>query len=107
MKRNLTLVLKSVYYDYKTRNSKDLDSRIGEQVKIVGDIVVGKKLDLHFKDGFVFKTGALDLNGFINKYNKDNELYSIVLCTKDISFVFDISDKDFKLNIEEQLKIAL
>lgn len=107
MKRHLTLVLNSIYYDYKTRINKDLDERIGQNLKIIGEIKVGKGLELHFKDGFTFKTSGLDLNGFINKFDKEGNLYSIVLCTKDISFVFGIVDEDFKLNIEEQLKIEI
>ena len=107
MKRHLTLTLNSVVYDYKVNAIKDLDQRIGSILKIVGDIKVGKSLELHFKDGYIFKTSGLDLEGFINKFNKDNELYSIVLCTKDISFVFEIVNEDFKLNIEEQLKIEI
>lgn len=107
MKRHLTLVLNSISYDYKTRINKDLDKRIGQKLKIIGEVKVGKGLELHFKDGYTFKTSALDLEGFINKYNKDNVLYSIVLCTKEISFVFEVTNEDFELNIEEQLKIEI
>lgn len=107
MKRHLTLSLSSVVYDYKTSANKELDKRIGNSVKIIGNIQVGKSLELYFKDGFIFKTSGLDLEGFINKFDKDNNLYSIVLCTKDISFVFEISNDEFELNIEEQLKINL
>lgn len=107
MKRHLTLVLNSIYYDYRVTPSKELDKRVGEKLKILGEIKVGKGLELHFKDGYIFKTSGLELEGFINKYNKDNELYNIVLCTKDISFVFEVIKEDFKLNIEEQLKIEI
>lgn len=107
MKRHLTLKLNSVIYDYRVKTIKELDQRIGNVLKIVGEIKVGKSLELHFKDGYTFKTSGLDLEGFINKYNKDDELYSIVLCTKDISFVFEVIKEDFKLNIEEQLKIEI
>ena len=107
MKRHITLLLNTIFYDYHTKPNKDLDKRIGEQLKIVGEIKVGKGLELHFKDGYTFKTSGLDLNGFINKIDKDDNLYSIILCTKDISFVFDVVNEDFKLNIEEQLKMKL
>ena len=111
MKRELTLILKTVDYEYKVSPIKELDGRIGTKVKILGNIIVGESLTLHFEDGYSFKTKGLDINGFINEYerSKDNpynkRLKQIVLCTKDIYFIFDISDDDFKLDIEEQLSL--
>lgn len=111
MKRHLTLTLKQIQYDYNIKPTKDLDKRVGKDVKILGDIIVGKPLEFHFEDGYIFRTKGLDLNGFINEYERvdgdpnNQRLNQIVVCTKDISFIFGISDNDFKLNTEEQLSL--
>lgn len=107
MKRNLTLILKEIHEDWRAVTPKNLSKRIDKKVKVLGEIKVGGSLELYFEDGFVFKTAALDLNGFINKYDKNNNLVNIIICTKDLSFVFNISEETFDLKVDEQLKLKI
>lgn len=92
MKRHLMLELKKIYPDYSTKTPKELEIRVGKLVRIVGDIIVGKSLELHFEDGYKFKTSPLDVEGFINYYGSDDNLTDVALCTKNMAYEFKVID---------------
>lgn len=104
MKRELTFELKSIHPDYKTPMPKALEKRIGKAFKLIGDIVVGKSLEMYFEDGYIFKTAPLDLGGYIYKLDDDKVVF-VTLCTKDIAFEMDVIKKNIKIKVEEQLKL--
>lgn len=103
MKRKHTFELRSIYPDYKIVTPKELDKRLGKAFKLIGNIVVGNKLEMHFEDGFIFKTSALEIEGYI--HDRRNGLDFITLLTKDMAFELDFSEKDIKVNLEEQLSL--
>lgn len=103
MKRKHTFELRSIHPDYKTVTPKELDKRLGKAFKLIGNIVVGNKLEMHFEDGFIFKTSALEIEGYI--HDRRNGLDFITLLTKDIAFELDYSDRNIKVNLEEQLSL--
>lgn len=105
MKRELTFELKSIHPDYKTPMPKTLEKRIGKAFKLVGDIVVGKSLEMYFEDGYIFKTAPLDLGGYIYKLDDDGKVVFVTLCTKDMAFELDVVHKKIKVKLEEQLKL--
>ena len=59
MKREYTFELRSIHPDYKIVTPKELEKRLGKAFKLIGNIIVGSKLEMHFEDGFVFKTSTL------------------------------------------------
>ena len=103
MKRNNTFELRSIYPDYKIVSPKELEKRLGKTFKLIGNIAVGNKLEMHFEDGFVFKTSALEIEGYI--HDRRNNLDFVTLLTKDIAFELDYSKKDIKVVLEEQLSL--
>ena len=103
MKRKHTFELRSIHPDYKIVTPKELDKRLGKAFKLIGNIVVGNKLEMHFEDGFIFKTSALEIEGYI--HDRRNGLDFITLLTKDIAFELDYSDRNIKVNLEEQLSL--
>lgn len=106
MKRDLTLKLNKVVLDYKTKPNKQLEKRIGLDLKLLGDIKIGKGLEMYFEDGYVHKTSALEIEGFINNFDKDNNLVMITICTKEICYELLVSDnKKFNIKTEEQLSL--
>lgn len=104
MKRHLTFELKSIHPDYKTPMPKALEKRIGKAFKLIGEIKVGNKLEMYFEDGYIFKTSGLDIEGFINKLDKDGKVVFVTLCTKDMAFELNVIEKDIKIKLDEQLK---
>lgn len=105
MKRHLTFELKSIHPDYKTPMPKELEKRIGKPFKLIGEVKVGKGFEMYFEDGYTFKTSGLDIEGFVNKLDKDGNVIFVTLLTKDMSFEMDVVDKKIKVKIEEQLKL--
>ena len=105
MKRDLTFELKSIHLDYKTSMPKVLEKRIGKAFKLIGDIVVGNSLEMHFEDGYIFKTSPLDLGGYIYQLDENDKVIFVTLCTKDIAFELDVVEKKIKVKIEEQLTL--
>lgn len=105
MKRELTFELKSIHPDYKTPMPKPLERRIGKAFKLIGDIAVGKSLEMYFEDGFIFKTAPLDVEGYIYKLDSEDKVVFVTLCTKDMAFEFDVVQKKIKIKLEEQLKL--
>lgn len=105
MKRDLTFEIKSIHPDYKIAVPKELEKRIGKPFKLIGDILVGNKLEMYFEDGFIYKTSALEIEGYINERNSLGELLFVTLLTKDIAFELDIVQKEIKIVLEEQLMI--
>lgn len=103
MKREYTFELRSIHPDYKIVTPKELEKRLGKAFKLIGNIIVGSKLEMHFEDGFVFKTSALEIEGYI--HDRRNGLDFITLLTKDIAFELDYSDRNIKVNLEEQLSL--
>ena len=101
MKRKLTFRLEEIYEDWKVVTPKELLNRKGMNVKVLGQIMIGKPLHLHFKDGYVFKTAGLQTEGFINKLDIDNNLTEVTICTKELGFKLIPINTDFKLNIHE------
>lgn len=104
MKRNITFNLRSIYPDYNIKIPKELEKEIGNDFKLIGEVIAGKSLQMHFESGYVFKTGVLDLQGYITKHD-DDELVMVTLCTKDLSFEFDISTRKIKIDLKEQMNI--
>lgn len=105
MKRKLTFELKSIHPDYKTPMPKALEKRLGKAFKLVGDIVVGKNLEMYFEDGYIFKTAPLDIGGYIYKLDDEDKVVFVTLCTKDMAFEMDVIEKKINIKIEEQLKM--
>lgn len=105
MKRELTFELKSIHPDYKTPMPKVLERRIGKAFKLIGEVKVGKSLEMYFEDGFIFKTAPLDLQGYIYKLDDEDKVTFVTLCTKDMAFELDVVKKKIKVKIEEQLKL--
>ena len=105
MKRELTFELKSIHPDYKTPMPKTLEKRIGKAFKLIGEIKVGKPLEMYFEDGYVFKTAPLDLGGYIYKLDENNKVVFVTLCTKDMAFEMDVVKKRIKVKVEEQLML--
>ena len=105
MKRHLTFELKSIHPDYKTPIPKELEKRIGKQFKLIGEVKIGKGFEMYFEDGYMFKTSGLDIEGFINKLDKDGNVVFVTLCTKDMAFEMNVVDKKIKIKLEEQLKL--
>lgn len=103
MKREYTFELRSIHPDYKIVTPKELEKRLGKAFKLIGNIIVGSKLEMHFEDGFVFKTSALEIEGYI--HDRRNNLDFITLLTKDMAFELDYSNKNIKVNLEEQLSL--
>ena len=103
MKRQYTFELKRIFPDYKVRTPKDLEKRIGKSFKLLGDIKVGNKLEMHFEDGFIFKTAPLDLQGYIKKTDDYDKEVFVTLCTKDMAFEMDVVDKKINIKINEQI----
>ena len=103
MKRNYTFELRSIHPDYKIVSPKELEKRIGKAFKLIGNIVVGDKLEMHFEDGYVFKTSALEIEGYI--HDRKDDIDFITLLTKDIAFELDYSKRDIKVKLEEQLSL--
>ena len=103
MKRKHTFELRSIHPDYKIVTPKELDKRLGKTFKLIGNIVVGNKLEMHFEDGFIFKTSALEIEGYI--HDRRNGLDFITLLTKDMAFELDYSNRNIKVNLEEQLSL--
>lgn len=103
MKREYTFELRSIHPDYKIVTPKELDKRLGKTFKLIGNIVVGNKLEMHFEDGFIFKTSALEIEGYI--HDRRNGLDFITLLTKDMAFELDYSNRNIKVNLEEQLSL--
>lgn len=107
MKRNLTFELKKICPDWNIKIPKDLEKRIGSHFKLLGDIIVGNKLDMCFEDGFTYKTSELALQGYINTKDDDDNVVFVTLCTKDLCYEMDVINKKIKVKIEEQIKISL
>lgn len=105
MKRELTFELRSIHPDYKTPMPKLLEKRIGKAFKLIGDIAVGKSLEMYFEDGFIFKTAPLDIEGYIYKLDDEDKVVFVTLCTKDMAFELDVIKKNIKVKVEEQLKM--
>lgn len=105
MKREMTFELRSIHPDYKIPMPKALENRLGKALKLIGDITIGNKLEMHFEDGYVFKTSPLEIEGYINERDKLGELKFVTLLTKDMAFELDLSQKKIKLNLEEQLSL--
>lgn len=105
MKRNYTFELKRVFPDYNIKLPKDLEKRIDKYFKLIGDIKVGGKLEMHFEDGFIFKTAPLDLQGYIKKTDDDDKEVFVTLCTKDMAFEMDVVDKKLNIKLNEQLTL--
>lgn len=103
MKRNYTFELKRIFPDYKTSTHKELEKRIGKCFKLIGDIKVGNKLKMHFEDGFIFETTALDLQGYIKTTDDEGKEVFVTLCTKDMGFEMDVVHKKLKIKLNEQL----
>lgn len=103
MKRKYTFELKSIFPDYNVRTPKDLEKRLGGKFKLLGDIKVGSKLEMHFEDGFVFQTAPLELQGYITKRDYEDRVVFVTLCTKDICFELDVVDKKIDIKVNEQL----
>ena len=103
MKRSITFELRSIHPDYRIAVPKELDKRLGKAFKLIGDIIVGKGLEMHFEDGYVFKTSALEIEGYI--HDRRNGLDFVTLLTKDIAFELDYSSKKIKVQLEEQLRM--
>lgn len=103
MKREYTFELRSIHPDYKIVTPKELEKRLGKAFKLIGNIIVGSKLEMHFEDGFIFKTSALEIEGYI--HDRRNSIDFITLLTKDIAFELDYSNKNIKVNLEEQLSL--
>ena len=103
MKRNYTFELRSIHPDYKIVSPKELEKRIGKAFKLIGNIVVGNKLEMHFEDGYIFKTSALEIEGYI--HDRRDDIDFITLLTKDIAFELDYSKRDIKVKLEEQLSL--
>lgn len=106
MKRELTFELKSIHPDYNVAVPKVLEKKIGKAFKLIGDIIVGKSLEMYFEDGYVFKTAPLDLGGYIYKLDDDDKVIFVTLCTKDMAFELDVIQKKIKVKLEEQLKLV-
>ena len=106
MKRHLTFELKSIHPDYKTPMPKALEKRIGKAFKLIGDIKVGNKLTMYFEDGYIFKTESLDIHGYVNEYDDNDEVVFVTLCTKNMAFEMDVVKKKINVKIEEQLTMA-
>ena len=106
MKRNYTFVLRRVFPDYNVRLPKDLEKRLGKSFKLLGDIKVGSKLEMHFEDGFVYTTAPLDLQGYITKRDCKDKVIFVTLCTKDMAFEMDVVDKKLNINLIEQMAFA-
>ncbi|GAA0093002.1 hypothetical protein UT300009_30320 [Paraclostridium bifermentans] len=105
MKRHLTFNLKAVHPDYNIKIPKDLQKRVEKPFKLLGDIKVGKGLEMHFEDGFIFKTSALELQGYVKQIDdEDNEKF-VTLCTKDLAFEMDVIKKKIKVKTIEQLSL--
>lgn len=105
MKRHLTFNLKAVYPDYKVKIPKDLEKRVNKSFKLLGKIEVGKGLEMHFEDGFIFKTTGLDLQGYaIERDDEENEKF-VTLCTKDLAFEMEVICKKIKVKTIEQLSL--
>ena len=103
MKREYTFELRSIHPDYKIVTPKELEKRLGKAFKLIGNIIVGSKLEMHFEDGYVFKTSALEIEGYI--HDRKDDIDFITLLTKDIAFELDYSNKNIKVNLEEQLSL--
>lgn len=103
MKREYTFELRSIHPDYKIVTPKELENRLGKALKLIGDITIGNKLEMHFEDGYVFKTSPLEIEGYIN--DSRNGLDFVTLLTKDMAFEFDYSSKNIKVKLEEQLSL--
>lgn len=106
MKRKYTFELKRIFPDYNIKLPKDLEKRIGKCFKLIGDIKAGSKLEMHFEDGYVFKTTPLDLQGYITKRDYDDKVIFVTLCTKDISFEMAVVEKKININLIEQITFA-
>ncbi len=106
MKRNYTFELKRVFPDYKTRMPKELEKRIGKKFKLIGEVKVGSKLEMHFEDGFVFTTAPMDLQGYITKRDYEDKVMFVTLCTKDLAFEMDVVEEKININLIEQLAFA-
>lgn len=105
MKRHLTFNLKAVYPDYNVKTPKDLEKRVNKSFKLLGEIKVGKGLEMHFEDGFIFKTSGLDLQGYaIERDDEDNEKF-VTLCTKDLAFEMEVVHKKIRVKMVEQLSL--
>ena len=98
MKRNLTFELRRLFPDYNTKLPKELENRIGKCFKLIGDIMVGSKLEMHFEDGYVFKTSSLDIEGYINEYDVEGNMKRVTLLTKDMAFELGIVEKKMKVS---------
>lgn len=103
MKRNYTFELKRIFPNYNIKPPKDLEKRIDKCFKLIGEIKVGGKLEMHFEDGFIFKTAPLDLQGYIKKTNDYDEEVFVTLCTKDMAFEMNVVDKKMNIKLNEQL----
>lgn len=106
MKRHLTFELRNIVPDYKTRTPKDLEKYLEKAFKLIGDIKVGNKLEMHFEDGFIFKTTALEMQGYIIlRDDEENEKF-VTMCTKDLAFEMEvIKGKKMKFKTVEQLSL--
>lgn len=106
MKRDITFKLNKVVLDYKTKPNKELEKRIGLDFKLLGRVEIGRCFEMYFEDGFVHKTTGLEIEGYINQYDKDDNLRMVTLCTKDICYEFLISEKkELEVEIIEQLTL--
>ena len=105
MKRNLTFEIKRVFPDYNVVMPKELEKRIGTAFKLIGDIKVGSKLEMHFEDGFIFKTSTLDIEGYINEYDAEDNLKQVTLLTKDIAYELGLIEKKMNIKLIEQLEL--
>ena len=103
MKRNSTFELRRVYPDYNIRMPKELEKRIGLSFKLLGNIRIGEKLEIHFEDGLVFKTSALQIEGYINERDVEGNLKRVTMITKDMGYEFVLSEKDIKINIYHRI----
>lgn len=106
MKRKYTFELKNISPDYNMKIPKELEKRIGKNFKLIGEIKVGTRLELHFEDGFVYKTSPMDLQGYITKRDYENKVIFVTLCTKDLAFEMDVVEKKLDINLIEQLTFA-
>ncbi len=106
MKRNYTFELKRIFPDYNIKAPKDLEKRIGNYFKLIGEIKVGSELEMHFEDGYVFKTAPMEIHGFINYKDDEEKLVFATLCTKNIGYELEVIEKDINIKLIEQLKFA-